>query len=176
MVKLIPGLSDPSTFQAHATSRALGPTTGAEFMMGVALPFDWEIEAMWAYIARWFITEREPHGVSVVGIMSSVKFCGVISQFVGWPLGNAFRRLLFSTSILTLEDRPFGSHRVAEDLVRSIAYAGNQVLRMLEALLEPRALSQADPKKLGAIFIILVGTIIAVGFVTPKMLMDHSVS
>ncbi|KAI9778066.1 MAG: hypothetical protein M1839_008370, partial [Geoglossum umbratile] len=156
---------DPSVFQAY---RSLGPTlTGLN--MGIAIPFEWEIESMSAYIARWFITDLEPLGVSVVGIMSSAKFCSVLSQFANPSLTNAFRRLICATSILTIEEQPFGYQSIEEGSIKLIAREGTLVLRSLEAMLEPKALSQASQRKLGTIFIILVGTLIAIGYVSAKM-------
>jgi hypothetical protein len=136
----------------------------------IPVPFDWDIESMWAYIAHWFITEREPPGTRIVGIMTTMKFTSVLSQYVGSFLGSAFRRLITATALLKLESFPFESQVMTEDFAKMVTRAGNQVLRALEAQLEPRALSRADQRKLGTIFIILVGTTIAIGYTSSRML------
>jgi hypothetical protein len=164
------GSPDPSMFRVRATPRALGPTTGSDISMGMPIPFDWEIESMWAYIARWFITEQESPGMNMVGIMSSMRFCRIVSQFVDPALGGAFRRLICAASMLDVERLPFGCQSVKEDFIESMTHAGNEVLRLLEALLEPKTLAQTSRQKLGTIFIILVGTIIAIGYVSPRTL------
>ncbi|KAH0565863.1 hypothetical protein GP486_000741 [Trichoglossum hirsutum] len=135
----------------------------ADVRMGFDIPFDWEIESMYKHFAHWLVTESESSTASVVGIMSSAKFCSTISQFVDPSLAKAFKLLIYATSVLYNEYESFEEQYSAEDLTRFTGYAGDKVVRSLEALLELNALAQSPQRKLGTMFLVLLGTIIATG-------------
>jgi hypothetical protein len=161
-------LLDTSILQQQSTYDTLDRIIESDVHMSFAIPFDWEIESMYKHFAHWLVTESESPVASVVGIMSSTKFCSLITQFVGPSLAKAFKLLIYATSVLYNDHESFEEQYRAEDLTNFAGYAGDNVVRSLEALLEPNTLAQSPRQKLGTVFLILLGTIIVTGYVSTK--------
>ena len=89
--------------------------------------------------------------------MPSAKILHYHLQFVDRSLAKAFKLLIYTASVLYNEHESFEEQYSAEDLVKFTGYAGDKVVRSLEALLESNALAQSSQRKLGTVFLILLG-------------------
>lgn len=109
----------------------------------------------------------KPGSNSRVWIFSSLKAESLLSAFVGGNLSKAFRVLVETSSILHIwgMDTSY-SHYSSTDLWSIRSFAGSQVLHDLERALNLQRLANASADVLKALFLVLLGTIIAVGYST----------
>lgn len=98
-------------------------------------------------------------------MLSSLKAEHLLSNLVDSNLTRALRVLVETASILhNWGDNATYSHYSSSDLWSIRSFAGSQVLRALEANLTNTILARASSKVLKALFLVLLGTIIAVGY------------
>ncbi len=111
-----------------------------------------------------------PASTSRVGILSSAKFVQLVRTIADEDLTRTFRLLVESSSVLYNHD---GQPDVCwkdyymDDLESIRSFAGTSVLRHLERVLSNIALAETSLKEMKALFLILFGTIIAVGYSQP---------
>lgn len=128
----------------------------------------WDLESIVFNCADWILHERvNPEMNSRVWIFSSLKAELLLSAFVHNNLSKALRVLVKTSSIL----HNWGmhaecSHYSSSDLWRIRSFAGSQVLRGLKTALKNTSLAKASIDVLKALFLVLLGTIIAVGYST----------
>lgn len=119
----------------------------------------------------WMSQEHAlPASTSRVGILSSAKFTQLVRTIADEELTRAFRLLVESSSVLYNYDGQLDIwwkdyHK--DDLESIRSFAGTSVLRQLERVLSNTALVQTSLKEMKALFLILFGTIIAVGYSQP---------
>lgn len=135
---------------------------------------NWDLESIVSNCAEWILHERVDPGMnSCLWIFSSLKVEFLLSTFVHNNLSKALRVLVKTSSIL----HNWGmdaecSHYSTSDLWRIRSFAGSQVVRGLKTALKNTSLAKASIDVLKALFLVLLGTIIAVGYST---LVSHSV-
>lgn len=134
------------------------------------LPFEpdflWDLDAVSSDCANWICEEHvNPASNSRVWMLSSLKAEDLLSKFVNSKLSKALRVLVEMSSILHNwgDDATF-SHYSSSDLWSIRSFAGSQALRNLEAVLTNNRLAEFSKDMLKALFLILLGTIIAVGY------------
>ncbi len=131
----------------------------------------WDLDAMVSEFAGWMSHKHSlPASTSRVGILSSAKFAHLVSTLADEDLLRTFRLLVESSSVLyNYEGQPDIYWRdYPMNILKSIrSFAGTSVLRHLERVLSNKALAETSLKKLKALFLIIFGTIIAVGYSRP---------
>ncbi len=126
----------------------------------------WDLDAVSSDCAKWICEEHvEPVSNSRVWMLSSLKAEDLLSNFVDPDLSKALRILVETSSILHNwgGDATF-SHYSSSDLWSIRSFAGSQALRNLGAVLTNNRLATSSKDVLKAVFLILLGTIIAVGY------------
>lgn len=112
----------------------------------------------------------EPASTSRVGILSSSKLEHLLDNLVDKGLRRAFKLLIESSSVLYNHDGDtdfyWKSYSLA-DLANIRSIAGTLVLQHLERALKNLALAKYSLRELKALFLIVFGTIIAVGYSKP---------
>src|SRR5947207_7445019 len=121
MAKLTLTSTDASVFQQQFTRDDLDSIIETDVDLGFVIPFDWQIESMYNYFATWLVTESESPTASVVGVVSSAKFCSIISQFVDLSLAKTFNLLIYSASVLYNRQKSIEEQYSAEILTKAIA-------------------------------------------------------
>lgn len=128
----------------------------------------WDLDAIVFEFACWMSHEHAlPASTSRVGILSSAKFSQLVRTIADEDLTRAFRLLVESSSVLYNHDGHldiYWKDYYKDDLEHIRSFAGTSVLRHLERVLSNIALAEASLKEMKALFLILFGTIIAVGY------------
>ena len=131
----------------------------------------WDLDAMVSEFADWMSHEHAlPPSTSRVGILSSAKFTQLVRTIADERLARAFRLLVESSSVLYNHDGQLDicwKDCNKDDLENIRSFAGTSVLRHLERVLSNMALAETSLKEMKALFLILFGTIIAVGYSHP---------
>ena len=136
----------------------------------------WNLDTITRDFAQWMSDQQlTPASTSRVGILSSFNLVRLLSTFVSGNMSQNFR--LFVETSSALYNRGFQEYAGYNpiDLARIRSFAGNKVLKGLEKTLNNSALSCASLFELKALFLILFGTIVAVGY-SEQMTLSGSVS
>lgn len=131
----------------------------------------WDLDAMVSEFACWMSQKHAlPASTSRVGILSSIKFTQLVRTLADEDLTRTFRLLVESSSVIyNYEGQPdiYWKDYYTDDLESIRSFAGTSVLRHLERVLSNIALAENSLKEMKALFLILFGTIIAVGYSRP---------
>ena len=126
----------------------------------------WDLGYITADCAEWVRQERlKPESNSRAWLFSSHKTEILLSTFVGFSLSKALRVLVETSSILYNWglDTSYSQYSPS-DLWRIRSFAGSQVVHDLGNALKNARLANASQDELKALFLVLLGTIIAVGY------------
>ena len=131
----------------------------------------WDLEVLVSEFAGWMSQKHAlPASTSRVGILSSAKLTQLIRPIADEDLTRTFRLLVESSSVLyNYDGQPDISWKdyYQDDLENIRSYAGTSVLRHLERILSNIALAETSLKEMKALFLIVFGKIIAVGYSRP---------
>ena len=134
----------------------------------------WDVGSISSEFVLWMSDDdAQPGSTSLVGLLSSSAFEGMISKFVDRSLSKHVRLLVKLTSYLySCEGR--ASYADCDSSLRSLrSFVGTRVLQELEPALGNSSLAAALLEKLTALFLILFATIIAVGYSEPQSPAGH---
>ena len=135
----------------------------------------WNINAISSDFAHWMSDEQlEPPSTSRVGILSTWTFERLISSHVDKSLCKYLRLLIGSASILYARGSQASyADCNSTDLRKIRSFAGSKVLQSLETALGNSSLAGASDEKLKALFLVLFGTIVAVGYSKRRGYLDN---
>ena len=120
----------------------------------------WNIEAIASDFAAWIFDKHvSPAPASRVSILSSFALQNLLSDVIGTTLSKCFRLLVERVSIGY-------SHGHKDSLAerKVTTSAGFFVLQSLEDTLSSSSLARAPLERLQALFLILFGTVIGIGY------------
>ena len=129
----------------------------------------WDLGTMASDCAEWILGKSvKPRAKNRVWTFSSFDAECLLSPFVDANLSKALRVLVETSSIL----RNWGmdtsySDYSSSDLWSIRSFAGSQLLQGLERALNLQRLAESSEDVLKALFLVILGTIIAVGYSTP---------
>lgn len=126
----------------------------------------WDLGTFAADCAEWILDESvEPGSNSRVWMFSSLDAERLLSTFVDDNLSKALRVLVRTSSILhNWGMNTSCSHYSSSDLWSIRSFAGSQVLHGLERALNLQRLAKSPADVLKALFLVILGTVIAVGY------------
>ena len=131
----------------------------------------WDLDALTFDSACWMSHQNsEPASTSRVGILSSSKIEHLLENLVDRGLRRAFKLLTESSSVLYNHDGDtdvYWKSYSLTDLANVRSIAGTLVVQHLERALKNLALAKYSLRELKALFLIVFGTIIAVGYSKP---------
>ena len=134
--------------------------------LGFHSEFDWNLDTITRDFAQWMSNQRlTPTSISRVGILSSFNLTRLLSTLVPGNMSQDLR--LFVETSSALYNRGFQQEYAGYnpiDLWRIRSFAGNEVLKGLQEVLNNNALSHASLFELKALFLVLFGTILSVGY------------
>lgn len=131
----------------------------------------WDVGSISAEFVLWMSDDHaQPGATSLVGILSSFAFESMISKFVDSSLSKHLRLLVELTSILySCGSQASYAGCDLTDLRSLRSFVGTRVLQELELTLGNASLAAASPEKLRALFLVQFATIIAVGYLEPRI-------
>ena len=134
----------------------------------------WHLDTITQDFAQWMSNPQlTPTSTSRVGILSSFNLTRLLSTLVPSDMSQNFR--LFVETSSALYNRGFQQEYAGcnpLDLWQIRSFAGNKVLEGLQGLLNNNALSRASLFELKALFLVLFGTIVSVGYSRQLALLD----
>ena len=130
----------------------------------------WNVGSISSEFVLWMSDDdAQPGSTSLVGILSSSAFEGMVSKFVGRSLSKHVKLLVKLTSYLySCEGQASYADCDSTSLWSLRSFVGTRVLQELEPALGNSSLAAALLEKLTALFLILFATIIAVGYSEPR--------
>jgi hypothetical protein len=127
----------------------------------------WEIGPFTEECARW-ISDPDLSNISQVGTMSSPQFQALIKASVGEAASNDFQSMVHAISLAhTLTTTAFKHMYTALELQRIGSLAGERLLSFLEKSLTAQSLGTLSKYELQVLFLMIVGTILAIGYAQP---------
>jgi hypothetical protein len=107
-------------------------------------------------------------GISQVGAMSSPKFEQLVKPFVGEGPSRDFRCMIYAISLARTQQNSIRNHQFTVAELQTIgSLAGERCLHFLEKKLTPQSLASLSKNELQALFLMVVGTILAIGYAQP---------
>jgi len=144
--------------------------------MPVQLGFDdhvtWEIGPFSEECARWIsgpgLSDPGLGATSQVGAMSSPQFQSLIKASVGEAASNDFQSMIYAISLAHIRTTTGMKHMyTALELQRIGSMAGERLLSFLEKRLTAQSLTSLSRSELQVLFLMIVGTILAIGHAQP---------
>lgn len=134
--------------------------------LGFHSEFDWNLDTITRDFAQWMSNQRlTPSSTSRVAILSSFNLTRLLSTLVPDNMSQNFR--LFVETSSALYNQGFQLEHAGYnlmDLWRIRSFAGNEVLKGLQKVLNINVLARASLFELKALFLVLFGTILSVGY------------
>jgi hypothetical protein len=125
----------------------------------------WDIEDLSRGWAHRMINNTNVPQTSAVGVMSSIQLQHLLNKWIPDVVCAQFRLLVYTSSLMYNLGRKESSFGCTwSELRMTQSQAGNALIQNLEKLLRPCDLAKAYPEKLRVLFLILFGTILAVGY------------
>jgi hypothetical protein len=148
----------------HAKSKALE-------LAGISLQFasqvKWNLEALVDDIVTW-LNAPNLSQTSKVGTLSSPQFIEIIQPTMKDDTYMFFQRMLYTESLAYTQSTSPHKHFLSINELHQIgAVAGHTWLKTLDEKLKPQCLSTYSKGQLYALFLLLIGTILAVGYTRP---------
>jgi hypothetical protein len=141
----------------------------ASIELNFPLDFEWSLNSLSQHVSSWLVNPaRSP--TSKVGILCSTGFQRLIQAQVGLDLSHSFQQMLLACTTAYNQDKSVDTSQFSDEELRQItSLAGECVLASLERMLTPVALEKCKGslEYLQALFLILLGTILAVGYMQP---------
>jgi hypothetical protein len=146
--------------------------TGKLALRSITLNFNsqitWDLKTIILELVEWV---NNPHlsNTSKVGLFSSPDFLDLVTPYVGDEVGVSFQRMLYAESLAFTQPTSSEKHQLSVQELQQIgAIAGHNVLRFLDRRLKSDSLRSSSKNALEASFLLLVGTILAVGYSYPS--------
>lgn len=107
-------------------------------------------------------------GISQVGAMSSPEFQELIKPSVGDGISRDFRCMLYAISLAHTQQYSTQRHEYIVIELQTIGcLAGERCLRFLDKKLTPQSLGSLSRNELQALFLMVLGTVLAIGYAQP---------
>ncbi|PQE06195.1 Zn(II)2Cys6 transcription factor protein [Rutstroemia sp. NJR-2017a BBW] len=127
----------------------------------------WDLKALVEDIVDWLNDPMISH-TSKVGILSSPQFLELIGPFIEEKSKAYFQRMIyFITLAYTQKHAPDRQRQRICILSQIGSITGHEFLKVLDEKLKPQSLKDCTKDDLYALFLLVVGTILAVGYTEP---------
>lgn len=148
----------------HAKSKALGL---ARISLQFASQVTWTLEALVDDIVNW-LNAPNLSQTSKVGTLSSPQFLDLVRPAMKDDSYVYFQCMIYTQSLAYTQSTSPHWHLLSVTELHQIAtLAGHIWLKTLEEKLKPQYLSTCSKEQLHALFLLLIGTILAVGYTRP---------
>ena len=115
-----------------------------------------------------WLNSPQPSTTSKVGILSSPLFLDLLKSSTELDSRLNFQRMIYAASLAYNQSTAPGNHTLCVSELHQISsIAGQDILRLLDQKLRPDSLRSSTSETLQSLFLLLFGTILAVGYVRP---------
>jgi hypothetical protein len=129
----------------------------------------WNLDSLTDDVVQW-LNDPSASQTSKVGILSSPTFLNIVNScgFGDTKFGAVFQKVMYTETLIYTNghewDRPSFT---IEDLKMIGALSGQKWLELLEKQLKPHILASRTKEQLQLLFLLVFGTILAVGYTGP---------
>lgn len=125
-----------------------------------------DLETQCNKILKWLLeNENQDQNTSIVSFLGSDAFYDAARESVDAELLRDFRRLILSTSLLHTSWGSLCPPELSKESLHEISHtSGSALLQRLERLLSPQQIADCSMNSTRVIFLVLVGTILAVSY------------
>jgi hypothetical protein len=150
--------------------------TGKLALRSITLSFGsqitWDLPTLVLEIVDW-LNYPQRSETSKVGTLSSPEFLDLLEPYVDPEIGVSFQRMLYAESLAYVQQTADKKHTLSIPELQEIgALAGHNILSFLDHKLRSDSLRACSKENLEATFLLLVGTILAVGYTCPNLHSD----
>jgi len=141
----------------------------ASIMLNFPLDFEWNLDSLSQHVSSW-LGNPAKSPTSKVGILCSTGFQRLIQAQVGSDLSHAFQQMLLACTTAYNQEKGAETSQFSDEELQQISsVAGEYVLASLERRLTPAELEKnmATLEYSQALFLVLLGTILAVSYMEP---------
>lgn len=136
----------------------------------------WNLPALVLELVEW-LNNPQLSTTSKVGLLSSPSFLDLVEPYVGAETSISFQRMLYAESLAYTQPTSDEKHHLSVPELQKIgAIGGHNVLNFLDLKLKSDSLRSSSKHDLEAVFLLLVGTILAVGYSYPNTSVETPVS
>jgi hypothetical protein len=138
--------------------------------LNFASQITWNLPALVDDVFDWLKLLNSPQisSTSKVGILSSPNFMELIEPHVGFEKMVIFQRMLYAESLAYIQPIAKDHHDLSlRELQQIGAVTGHSFLKFLDDKLRPQSLKHCSKEALQALFLLVVGTILAAGYTVP---------
>ncbi|KAN0122932.1 hypothetical protein V8E51_001258 [Hyaloscypha variabilis] len=163
------GYSLPPQRKTEAVLGKAKDLISASIELNFPLDFEWNLDSLSQHVSSW-LGNPAKSPTSKVGILCSTSFQRLIQAQVGSDLSHAFQQMLLASTTAYNQERDAETSQFSDEELQQItSVAGEYVLASLERRLTPAELEKNTGRLeySQALFLILLGTILAVGYMQP---------
>jgi hypothetical protein len=142
--------------------------------LNFASQITWDLRALVDDVVDW-LNSPQISTTSKVGTLSSPNFMELIEPHIGFENMLIFQRMLYAESLAYIQPTTKDQHHLSiQELQQIGAVAGHSFLKFLDEKLRPQSLKNCSKEDLHALFLLVVGTILAVGYTDPIVYASES--
>jgi hypothetical protein len=139
----------------------------ASITLDFVCPIKWELTALVNEVVEWLNTPQLSTS-SMVGTLSSPLFLNLVEFSIEDTTRINFQRMIFAQSLAYTQPTAPDRHPLGVSELQQIsALAGHDVLNFLDGKLKPDSLKACTKEGLQAVFLLIFGSILAVGYTEP---------
>jgi hypothetical protein len=127
--------------------------------------FDWNPDSLAKDVVQW-LNDPSASITKKFGMLACPNFQDLLNSYgFGDGFGAAFQKMMFTgVFIYTASNRPYP---MVEDMKLIGALSGQEWLELLEKQLKPHILASRTKEHLQLLFLLVFGTVLAVGYTIP---------
>ena len=140
-------------------------------------PITWDLPTIVLELVEW-LHNPACSTTDKVGLFSSPGFIDLMEPYIGAEVGAYFQGMLYSASLAYTMWENLGKNDFSVKELQQIgATCGHAILSFLDKKLKAEALRACSSEKahLEALFLLVIGTILAVGYTSPYVICDGTI-
>jgi hypothetical protein len=137
--------------------------------LGFASMVTWNLDSLTSDVVQW-LNDPSASRTSKVGVLSSPTFLNIVNScgFGDIEFGAVFQKVMYTETLIYTNGHEWNRPSFTiEDLKMIGALSGQQWLKLLEKQLKPHILASRTKEQLQLLFLLVFGTILAVGYTGP---------
>jgi hypothetical protein len=155
----------------HIINQKTNGLASAPLSLEYAAQIKWDLPSLCCDMVNW-LNNPQISAISKVGTLSAPQFLDLVTPHLEENVISDFQRMLYTESLSYIEPvAPEKRHlRLKVNELQQIgALSGHNCLEYLDRKLKPQSLALCSLDALRALFLLLVGTSLAVGYAKPTM-------
>ena len=138
-----------------------------KIILDFASKITWDLEVLVNDVVDW-LNDLSVSYTSKVGTLSSHHFLELVKPSVGETISTDFQQMIYAVSLAYTQPTASGKDPLSiSELLQVGSLAGHKFLKSLDKKLEAQSLNDCSRADLQALFLLVIGTILAIGYTEP---------